>query len=224
MRFQWIAVHGSSAACVSAGALAGLFVAEQVENTFGYGIAIGMAAFVAYFLALFLWLGAFNVILFDLERRERPVSGTRVLLIPRVLAMLAIGISVLVLLALLTPRDSNVSWLYGLMFLAVGAVILVHNIEARRARVLHGALPWLGIVVGVAYLVVALGYVAWHFAPEVGVPVLIGLHLGIIEVGSTPMVIDVNARYLAQLLYIVWAIWLGVALRRTTALAPAPAL
>jgi hypothetical protein len=223
MRLQWIAGHGSSAALVSAGAVAVDFAIEQVDSS-GYAPAFAIATPVGYFLALWLWLGALNVMLFDLERRERPASGARVLLVLRVLALLAIVISVLVLIAILTPRDLSVAWLYGLMFLAVGAVLLVYNIEARRARLLHGALPWLGMVTGVAHLVVGLGYAAWYITPDVGIPVLIGLHLGIIQVGTTPVVIDVNARYLAQLLYIVWAIWLGVTLRRTRAVAPAPAL
>jgi uncharacterized membrane protein HdeD (DUF308 family) len=146
------------------------------------------------------------------------------MLVPRVLALLAIVISVLVLITVLTQTNSRLPWLYGFMFIAVGTVLLVHNFEARRARLLHGALPWLGMVTGVAYLVVGLGYAAWYITPDVGIPVLIGLHLGIIQVGATPVVMDVNARYLAQLLYIVWAIWLGVTLRRTRAVAPAPAL
>jgi hypothetical protein len=53
--------------------------------------------------------------------------------------------------------------------------------------------------------------------------VLIGWHLGIIVVANTPVLIDLNARYLAELMYIVWAIWLGVTLGRTTAVAPVPA-
>jgi hypothetical protein len=223
MRLQWIAGHGSSAAFVSAGAVTAYFAIEQVDSS-GYAPAFAIAIPVGYFLALWLWLGALNVMLFDLERRERPATGARVLLVPRVLALLAIVISVLVLITVLTQTNSRLPWLYGFMFLAVGAVLLVHNIEARRARLLHGGLPWLGMVAGVAYLVVGLGYATWFITPDVGIQVLIGLHLGIIQVGTTPAVIDVNARYLAQLLYIVWAIWLGVTLRRTGAVAPAPAL
>jgi hypothetical protein len=41
---------------------------------------------------------------------------------------------------------------------------------------------------------------------------------------GSAVVIDVNARYLAELLYIVRAIWLGVTLRRTRAVAPVPAV
>jgi hypothetical protein len=222
VRLQWNAGHGSAAAFVSAGAVAVYFAMEQVDFS-GYAPAFATATPVGYFLALWLWLVALNVMLLDLERLERPASGARVLLVPRVLALLAIVISVFVLIAILTPY-SSAALVYGLMFLAVGAVLLVHNIEARRTRLLHGALPWLGMVAGVAYLVVGLGYAAWYSGSYVGIQVLIGSHLGIIQVATIPVVIDVNARYLAELLYIVWAIWLGVTLRRTRAVVPVPAV
>ena len=89
IRLQMLTGHGSSAAFVSAGAVAVYFVIEQV----GYApFAFAIATPVGYFLALWLWLGALNVMLFDLECRERPASGARVLLVPRVLALLAIVI------------------------------------------------------------------------------------------------------------------------------------
>jgi hypothetical protein len=93
-------------------------------------------------------------------------------------------------------------------FVSAGAVAVYFAIQQVDSS---GFAPAFAIATPVAYF---LALWLW----------LIGLHLGIILVANTPVVIDVNALYLAQLLYIIWAIWLGATLRRTTAVAPAPAL
>ncbi|HEV2035922.1 MAG TPA: hypothetical protein VGU71_17305 [Candidatus Dormibacteraeota bacterium] len=59
-----------------------------------------------------------------------------------------------------------------------------------RAGLAHGALPWIGIVTGVAYLLVAIGIYA-------GIGIL--------------------ALWLGQVFYIAWAIWMGVTLRSSKA-------
>ena len=87
----------------------------------------------------------------------------------------------------------------------VGISILVHNWDARRAGILHGVLPWLGIVSGVAMTLAGIGYAL--FVP-IGMMALFFL-------------IAINFLLLGQVLYMMWAIWLGVKLARSKVAAPA---
>lgn len=222
---QRLAGHGSSAAFVSAGAAAVVLLTWNLErNLTSYApIETAIAVTVGYFLALFLWVGAFNVILFDLEYREGPAANIRWLRIAGFTARLAIVASLLVPIVVLTQAYGLYTALYALMFLAVGAVLFAQDIEARRARLLRGLLPWLGMTTGVVFIVVGLTWLAVYFTPEVAYQVMLGMPF-VTQVGTTPVLIEVDPQNLAELLYIVWAVWLGVKLSRATAVAPAPAL
>lgn len=57
---------------------------------------------------------------------------------------------------------------------------------------IQGVLPWLGIATGVAYVVAGIGF-------------------------ATFFMVGWNALLVGQVLYIVWAIWLGVKLSRSKA-------
>jgi len=82
---------------------------------------------------------------------------------------------------------------------------LVHNWEARRAGILHGVLPWLGIVSGAAMTFAGIGYPLF------------------VPVATRPLFfqITINFLLLGQVLYMVWAIWLGLKLARSKVAPPA---
>jgi hypothetical protein len=87
---------------------------------------------------------------------------------------------------------------YTVLFVGVGFTLLVHNIQARRAGLLHGALPWIGIAAGAGfiYLGVLQSFVLFTTA------FVMGWYYGLIP---------------TQVLYVVWTIWLGVHLLRAKA-------
>ena len=95
---------------------------------------------------------------------------------------------------------------YALTFVPVGLSLLVHNVDGRRAGLLHGVLPWVGIVTGLAFAVAGLGFASL-----------------LVPMGTTLFTVGWNALLLGQVLYIVWAIWMGVKLSRSNAGAPAEA-
>jgi fatty acid desaturase len=90
---------------------------------------------------------------------------------------------------------------YFLLYGSVGLTLLIHNLDARRAHILRGVLPWLGMVTAVFFLLAGIGYAIFLF--------------------GGPFAIGWNSLQLGVLLYIVWAIWMGIHLIRSKAPAPA---
>jgi hypothetical protein len=208
MKLQRLAGIGPIAAHVSAGALFVLFVIEEFNNEIL--TVIGSVAYVTQaiviFLLLWLWVAAFSVVTFDLEWIEHPKTSTRRLQVVRGVTFIAMVMPAVLLLAVLL----NLPLIFqvvpnALLWGGVGISILVHNWEARRAGILHGVLPWLGIVSGVAMTLAGIGYPL--FVP-IGTRALFFL-------------ITINVLLLGQVLYMVWAIWLGVKLARSKVVAPA---
>jgi hypothetical protein len=202
VKLQRLAGFGPIAALVSAGALFVLFVIEEFNNAIL--TVIGSVPYVTqaivFFLLLWLWVAALSVATFDLEWIEHPRTSTPRLQVARGLTFIAMVMPAVLLLALLLnlPLIFQVV-LNALTWGGVGISILVHNWEARRAGILHGVLPWLGIVSGVAMTLAGIGYAL--FVPN-GTRALFFL-------------IAINFLLLGQVLYMVWAIWLGVKLARS---------
>ena len=73
---------------------------------------------------------------------------------------------------------------------SAGGFTILHSLEALRARILRGALPWLGITAGFFFLVMWLG----------------------ILVGLVPLI--AAGFFAGSIFYFAWAIWLGVRLGR----------
>lgn len=198
MKLEKLAGYGPAAAFVSAGSLFVFFFLLL----FGYSIftavhALTFPVYLVWFLALWLWLGAMAVLVFDLEWLEHPATSTRWFQVAHWATLAAAFLPVLFGIAVVTNSGSFGTIVVSLLALCVGLSLLIHNIDARRAGLLHGFLPWIGIVTGVAYLLVA-----------------IGIYAGIGFV----------ALLLGQVFYIAWAIGMGVNLRRSKArLAAAPA-
>lgn len=154
---------GPIAGLVSAGALFVLFVIEEFNNAIL--TVIGSVPYVAqaivFFLLLWLWVAALSVMTFDLEWIEHPKTRTRWLQVARGLTLIAMVMPAVLLLAVLL----NLPLIFNavpnaLTWGGVGISILVHNWEARRAGILHGVLPWLGIVSGAALTLAGIGYPA----------------------------------------------------------------
>ncbi len=147
-------------------------------------------------MALWLWLAAFAVLVLDLEWLEHPATSTRWFQLAHWATLAAVFLPVLFGIAIVTNNGTLGTIVVSLLALCVGLSLLIHNIDALRAGLLRGTLPWIGIVDGVAFLLVAIGIYA-------GIGIL--------------------ALWIGLVFYIAWAIWMGVRLRRTKA-APAAGL
>jgi hypothetical protein len=75
-----------------------------------------------------------------------------------------------------------------------GFFLVVQNLEARRAGLLAGVLPWLGIVAGICFLVMAFGFLLGMAAAAFFVLASLGWFAGAVTSAG-------------------WMIWLGVRLR-----------
>jgi hypothetical protein len=194
MKLQRLAGYGPVAAFVSAAALLVVAVIQQVMIP----PSIFLVTAIVFLVLLTIWVGALAVTLFDLEWLEHPKTSTslfRVALVASLVAMLMpalIGLIQFAGVAVPFPIP------YTVLFVGVGFTLLVHNIEARRAGLLHGALPWIGIAAGTGfiYLGVLQSFVLFTTA------FVMGWYYGLIP---------------TQVLYVVWTIWLGVHLLRAKA-------
>jgi hypothetical protein len=111
--------------------------------------------------------------------------------------LVALVLPVALGVSLITGAGALVQASFFVTFILVGISLLIHNVDPRRADMLRGALPWLGIVTGAAYIVAGLGI--WTIA-AIGFAALI----------------------LGQTFYIAWAVWMGMRLNASKA-APAAA-
>lgn len=191
MKLQKLAGYGSTAAFVSAGSQ----VVFLFLLLFGYPIinavlALNFPVFLVWFLALWLWLAAFAVLVLDLEWLEHPATSTRWFQVAHWATLAAVFLPVLFGIAIVTNNGNLGTIVVSLLSLCVGLSLLIHNIDARRAGLVRGTLPWIGIVDGVAFLLVAIGIYA-------GIGIL--------------------ALWIGLVFYIAWAIWMGVRLRKTKA-------
>ena len=201
MKLQRLAGYGPTAAFVSAGSLLVFFVlgsmAPVLVKVFPYVLLA-----IVFFLALWLWVAALAVVVFDLEWIEHPATSTRWFLVGRWATLLAMVMPIVLgLFSLTNAGVAELAPTYFLLYGSVGLSLLIHNLDARRAGILRGALPWIGTATAVFYLLAAIGYAIFAF--------------------GGPFAIGWNSLQLAVLLYLVWAIWLGVHLLRSKAPAPA---
>jgi hypothetical protein len=191
MKLQRLAGYGPTAAFVSAVSLFVFFVilifgTPIVENA--RGIAVPMT--ILYFLTFWVWLGGLGVVVFDLEWLEHPATSTTWFQVAHWATLVALVVPVVLGISLLAGAGVLVQASFFATFVLVGLSLLTHNIDARRAGLLKGALPWLGIVTGAAYVVAGFGI--WTI-PPIG---FAGLILG-------------------QTFYIAWAVWMGARLSGT---------
>ena len=192
MKLQRLAGYGPIAAFVSAAALLVVAVIQQVMVP----PSIFVATAIAFLVLIAIWVGALTVTLFDLEWLENPKTNSglfRVALGASLVAMLMPG-----LIALITFAGVAVPFPipYAVLFIGVGFALLVHNIEGRRAGLLQGTLPWIGIGAGAGF-------------------VYLGVLQSLVLFTTNFVMFWYPALVPTQLLYLVWVIWMGVHLIRS---------
>ena len=205
MTLQRLAGYGPAAAFVSAASLVLFFFLQQDGGAIlqaAPNLAVPLT--IVFTLAAFVWVGALTVTLFDLEWLHHSATSTfwiRFALGSTLLAMVMPAV-----LALIQFAGIGVPFAvpYALMWIGVGIGVLVHNVDGRRAGLLRGVLPLLGMATGAIYVIVGLVYGAVLFTTAL----VMVWYYGIMA---------------AQILFIAWVIWIGVKLSRSKALIPATA-
>ena len=200
MKLQRLAGYGPTAAFASAGSVL-VFLVEQEAGSAIVGAAppLFVALAIAFVLALFAWVASLAIVTFDLGWLEHPATSTVAIRIAQVAALVALVMTVLVGIAPFTAGVNLQAPSFLLLFVGVAINLLIHNFEGRRAGLLHGVLPWLGIVDGIVFVIAGLGYGGFLIP----------------SIGMTVFIVGFNFAILGFVLYIVWAVWMGVKLTRS---------
>jgi hypothetical protein len=190
VKLNRLAGFGAAGAFVSAGSLA-VFLLLLLFGTTVAAMAPALNApfAIGLLITLLLWLAGFAVVVFDLEWMEHPATSTRLFRIAHWITLAAVVLPTLLGIAILIDSATLGAVALGLLGLTAGLSLLIHNLDARRAGLVKGVMPWLGVVSGAGYILMALG--------QLGLEVLefAGLVVG-------------------QTFYIAWAVSMGVWLRR----------
>ena len=200
MKLQRLAGYGPIAAFVSGGCLLVVAVIQQILIPPSVFVAVA----IVFLLAIFVWVGSLTVTLFDLEWLEHPATNKRWFQVALAAALVAMAAPLVIALIQFAGAPVPFPIPYILLWLGVGISLLVHNIEGRRAGLLHGVLPWLGVAAGVGFI-----------------------YLGVLQSPVLFTTTFVMAWYYGllptEVLYIAWAIWMGVHLSRSKSASPAMA-
>lgn len=192
MKLKRLAGYGPIAAYVSGGCLLVIAVIQQILIP----PSVFVAAAIVFVLAMFVWVGSLTVTVFDLEWLEHPATSTRWFRVALGATLVAMAAPLVIALIQFAGAPVPFPIPYVLLWLGVGISLLVHNIEGRRAGLLHGVLPWLGIAAGAGFI-----------------------YLGVLQSAvlfTTAFVMAwYNGLLPTQVLYIAWAIWMGVHLSRS---------
>lgn len=202
MKLQRLAGYGPIAAFVSAG---GLFIFGVLQEVPVPANLVNVALPLD-FLSMFAWAGGLTVTVIDLQWMEHPATSTRWIKAALVAAIVATVSPLLMLVGIYGKLGYPYTVEFGssLLLLGVGFSVLVHSLEARRTRLLRGALPWIGIVTGGVYLYLGILEFIFMFTPV--------LVMGFVYAFQPSL-----------LLYFIWAIWMGVHLVRSKTPTPAKA-
>lgn len=202
MKLQRLAGFGPAAAFISAAAVIVFSVVLQLAAEIPPSLIV--PAVVVILATMTVFVAALAVTLFDLEWIDHAATST-----PRI--RLALGAA---LVAAFMPTVLGLIQFAGLpvpdpipftiYFLGIGVSVLVHSIEGRRAGILHGALAWIGIADGALFVALAAFQAAVLFTSAL----VMGAYY------SLPVV---------YVLYVIWAIWMGVHLVRSKAPTPVKA-
>jgi hypothetical protein len=199
MKPQSLSGAGPIAAFVSAGSLFVFFVI----GVFGNGIVQAVPSLsvplvnVIWLVALWLWVGSMAIVVFALGLTIPGAIMTRWFVVARWSMLVAVVLPAIIGIAAIADSVILGTAAAIVLALCLGVVLLVYNIGARRARLLGGVLPWLGIIAGAAYVIVAPSIVS--------------------AIGSVPLWVGI-------VFYVGWATGIGVHLmRRERAAAAEPA-
>ena len=196
MKLHRLVGLGPVAAFVSAGALTLFFFVLVFGNSIAQAEpAIAFPLGILWFLSAWMWVAAFAVVVFDLEWLEHPATSTTWFKVAHWMTLVAIfwppvlGVAAVINSQLLGTLAMIV------LGLTVGVSLLIHSLDAQRAGLISGPLPWLGVLSGGAFVLLALGEVG------VGIVAFVGLFAG-------------------EAFYIAWAVWMGVWLSRSRQAVP----
>jgi hypothetical protein len=209
MKLKRLAGYGPLAAFVTAGSL---LVYASIDR-FGSAVAQAAPGLLVpmedvYFLAVSLWTIALAVVVFDLEWIQHPTTSTRWLQLARVATLVALVMPLVIDIAIMVKAGVAVQApSYLLLYSGVGLSLVVHNLEGRRAGIVAGVLPLVGAAAGAAYAIAGVGF---------GMILIPGI-------GMTAWMVGFNVLTLGQVLYVVWAVGMGVHLSRSKVTAPAMA-
>ena len=197
MRLQSLRGFAPTAAFVAGGCLLlGVLVFIFGPPAFANNPGLEAPLAVVMILALACWPAALTVVGADLEWLEHPATHTGRMQAALVAAVIAMFMPPLVgLVAFLATNTNLPSVPAGVLGFALAVFLIIQNREARKAKLLHGVLPWIGMVAGGAFAVSGLGWLL-----SLASPLGYGLaFLGLIAGG---------------LCCLFWSVWLGVVLRR----------
>lgn len=191
VKLRRLAGYGSQAATVSGVALAvTLVLLIFAPALFNLSDVFGVVVAALLVLGLTVWMAGMAVVGLDLDWLEHPGTHSGRMLVSLWFAVAGIFVPLLIAIVIATQAPAGVQQLaICLLGLTAGGFLTFHNVEAIRAGLLRGVLPWLGIVAGVAFLVLWLGS-------------LVGL-FPLIALGF----------FIGTVFYAGWAIWLGRRLR-----------
>ena len=194
MKLQRLAGYGPIAAFVSAAALFVVAVIQQVIIP----PSIFLVTAIVYLVVIATWVGGLTITLFDLEWLEHLKTNTGLFRVALGAALVAMLMPAFIALIQFAGVAVPYAIPYVVLWLGVGIALLVHNIEGRRAGLLHGALPWIGMAAGVGF-------------------VYLGVLQSFVLFTTSFVMFWYPALVPTQLLYLVWAIWMGVHLIRSKA-------
>jgi hypothetical protein len=208
MRLNALAGFGPTAAFVSGGSMlvalfTFIFAPAVFQNNFGLEIVFA----IFLLLAMTLWPAALLVVGVDLEWLEHEATHTGWMQASLIAGFIAIFLPVLFVLSVVFAGTGNLPSLpIGLLGVALGFFLWIQNREARKAGLLHGVLPVIGLISGVAFLVMGVSFLLTFVFAGFFLTALLGWFVGTIS-------------------YCFWSIWLGVFLQSAKQLptvAPAP--
>ena len=207
MKLEWLAGYGPLAAIVSGVALVVCLLVLMFGPVIAPALnAISLTLIAIAAIAAGTWPAALVVVGLDLNWLEHPATHTgRMRLSLYAVALAAVTFPIFgVLVAIFSTSNSTLPEL-GLVVLGacIAYFLIVQNWEARRAGLLHGVLPWLGLVAGGCFALMAIASLAG-------------------QVSSIFFGLAFLSFFAGAITFVFWAIWLGIRLRGATPLAATP--
>ncbi len=201
MKLQRLAGFGPAAAFVSVAAVIVFAAIQQVGAAVPPSYLVPVI--IAFLASMAVFVLALAVTLFDLEWLDHPATSKPWIRLALVATLVAAVMPTVLGLIQFAGVQLDFAVPYTIYFLGIGAGLLVHSIEGRRAGIVRGGLAWIGIITGALFIVqsVLQFLVMFTFA------LVMGAYYGL------PII---------YILYVAWAMWMGVHLLRSRSKSAAP--
>lgn len=184
-----------SAALITALALALLFVLQQVGIAVINGdLGTALVVIALFDATMWIWVLAYAALIVDLPADGRVVA-TR-WSVARAAATLAAIAPAALILSQLINSDVLALIAYPIVLGAMGVSLLAVDLTTQQTGIVSGGVASIGLVTGIAFVAAAVGYGVGAY------------------VESPLATIGVSALLGGQILYVVWASWIGRRLRR----------